>query len=260
MGANQSQSSQISTYPRRFSINSSLEYSENEDFEGGFVPREGYQNLEGSVCEENGAVSASMTTVSTQPRSKSLFDLTTRSTLKVVHEPIEEEPNIEMDATILRLNQIPMAFKILDESAGVGLFRRRSTHSPGLTRPLNSKPLLRIGTLYSEHIKQRTLEVTKAQSEISKRIKETNSEIAKLLKTFLRHQSHFAYCAKKLEDVNLISKTLSKCQGTLDSVIQSVQALNEMLPDDEKLEPLYLTDEDSGSGDTEETDTTVCVE
>lgn len=79
--------------------------------------------------------------------------------------------------------------------------------------------------------------VAKDQAEINAKIKETDKVLADQYNKLVEKQKAFASYAEAFSKVRQISQTLTRCNQLLNENIESLEALNNMLPLEKRLEP-----------------------
>ena len=168
-----------------------------------------------------------------------------RSTLVVVHNVEEQSRDIKLDPLFQRINEIPMFLPILEN-----LSRRFPWSKPDsreLTGKLDAQSVTRMGLVYNEFVRKHTTMITKNQMRLIKKIKQVDEALNKMLKTFTVRQKRCAYYAKKFEQIPDLSRNLSKCQKTLTEALKTAEFLNDLLPEEDKLDKFIWCEEDGSS-------------
>ena len=171
--------------------------------------------------------------------------LMSRSTLVVVHNVEEQSKDIKLDPLYVRIHEIPEFLPILEN-----LSRRFPWSKPDkreLTEKLDAQAVIRMGHLYNGFLRKHTTIIVKNQMRLIKKIKQVDEALNKMLKSFTVRQKRCAYDAKKFEQVPDLSRNLSKCQKTLTEALKTAEYLNDLLPEEDRLESFIWCEEDESS-------------
>jgi len=146
--------------------------------------------------------------------------------LVVVHESSAEEEN----PLLTRINNIKLSRPILWDPDNFPWTKRR------LSKTVDVDSTLNIIKIYEDKLDSNSQILVTKQNEIMQRIKEVDNSVALMYKAYSVRQKQYAKHAEKMYRVSDLIRTLSKCQVAFNESISTIDMLNNMLPEEERLE------------------------
>ncbi|XP_076334057.1 BLOC-1 related complex subunit 5 isoform X1 [Tachypleus tridentatus] len=168
------------------------------------------------------------------PRPHSYAGSTTHE-IVVVKEAQKPGKSIDTDEELNKLKNIPHFFPIMRETLNVP-----SVRDPEVLNKLDHDGVLKLCLRYQDHLRQCTEVVSGEQNSLASRIREIDFAVATLMSMMTERQKKFAKYAEQLGKVHDISSTLKRCHMTLTELVESMDTLNKLLPEEEKLEPFVM--------------------
>jgi len=144
----------------------------------------------------------------------------------------KEKLDNKADMDLIRLQEIPTFLPIMQGS--------QSDQSDILTR-LDSGPLCRMLQRYEDHLRTCATLVAAEQGNINRKIREVDTTLASVTSALQDRQKKYEKHCEKLTGVREVSRTLAKCHMLLNENIDMMDALNNSLPVDMRLEPFVWT-------------------
>ncbi len=140
------------------------------------------------------------------------------------------------DPELARLREIPSFLPIMRASlSGSG------AKDPDILERLDFRGLLSMAERYETFLRKNASAVSTQQAELSRSVREVDQQVGQVTQVLADRQKQFAKYQQKLSRVGEISKCLSKCHLLLNENIEQMEVLNNMLPQDERLEPFVWT-------------------
>ncbi|XP_033627443.1 BLOC-1-related complex subunit 5-like [Asterias rubens] len=108
---------------------------------------------------------------------------------------------------------------------------------------LDHRQLLLLCLRYQQHLKQCSEAVSFDQNVITNRIKEVDTEANVMTNLLFERQRRYAKLAEQIQKINEMSFTLQKVTKNVNQLIPLMDRLNNVLPDEERLEPFLMRKE-----------------
>ena len=102
-------------------------------------------------------------------------------------------------------------------------------------------PLVRVGLLYEERVRKQGEAVAMEQQILAKRMHDLDNEVSAVVTSVADRQKKITKYVEKLNKVNELSHSLSKCHCILNEALEAIELLNNLLPPDIRLEPFVWT-------------------
>uniref|UniRef100_A0A0A9Y6F5 BLOC-1-related complex subunit 5 n=1 Tax=Lygus hesperus TaxID=30085 RepID=A0A0A9Y6F5_LYGHE len=150
----------------------------------------------------------------------------------VVVKPALKEEGAEKDPDIIRLQKIPMFLPIMR-----GTLNLPAPRDPEILERLDPNALYKLCLRCEKHLHECATLVAGDQHLLALQIKEIDSAVAKLHSDLTERQKAFAKHADNLAKINDITNMITKCHAMLDTSLEAVDKLNNLLPEEERLEP-----------------------
>jgi len=160
------------------------------------------------------------------------------NTLVTVHRDLKLSPDIRHDPDIVRLQEIPAFLPIMRGSIATG---RGGQDDPEILNRLDSEPIYCLMKRYQDHLRACATVVASDQGNINKMVREVDGAVSVVTSVFQdRHKKYQKHC-ERLGMVREISRNLAKCHMLLNENIDMLDALNNILPVEHRLEPFVWT-------------------
>eukprot|EP00092_Neocalanus_flemingeri_P040995 GFUD01044638.1.p1 GENE.GFUD01044638.1~~GFUD01044638.1.p1 ORF type:complete len:248 (-),score=77.67 GFUD01044638.1:209-952(-) len=144
----------------------------------------------------------------------------------------KERTDNKADMDLVRLSQIPTFLPIMQGS--------QADQADILAR-LDSGPLSRMLQRYEDHLRTCATLVAAEQGNINRKIREVDTAMGTVATGLQDRQKKYEKHCEKLAGVREVSRTLAKCHMLLNENIDMMDALNNSLPVDMRLEPFVWT-------------------
>jgi len=230
MGADQSSSQQ----PGRISSENSLP----DDADNPDSPKPSGSSTE-QVSSPGPSSSSTGQDAQNGRRNSVLQRLQRMGSLVVVNPGKQINTDVEQDQMYIRLQQIPDFIPIIYNKDKISW----SKEGDEIRSRLDPTPFLNIGLSFLNEIQEQARSVCTRQNELTRQIKDVDRMSDKLVKSFMERQRKFAKHAEHINKVNDLSRSLTKCQSVLNDCRHTIQMLNELLPQDERLEPFSWSED-----------------
>ena len=162
--------------------------------------------------------------------NKSNLAQSSHNTLVTINKGLVEG---RADIDILRLSQIPSFVPIMQSNTG-------ADNSDIMTR-LDHGPLCSMLQRYEDHLRMCATMVAAEQGNINRAIREVDNSLSDISAKMMDRQKKYEKHAEKLAGVREVSRTLARCHMLLNENIDMMDALNNSLPPDLRLEPFVWT-------------------
>jgi len=140
-------------------------------------------------------------------------------------------PDGKADMDLVRLSQIPSFVPIMQTGSDQSEIVSRLDHAP------LSSMLQR----YEDHLRMCATLVAAEQGNINKMIREVDTSLSEVTTAMVDRQKKYEKHCEKLAGVREVSRSLAKCHMLLNENIDMMDALNNSLPADLRLEPFVWT-------------------
>ena len=106
---------------------------------------------------------------------------------------------------------------------------------------LDHAPLASLLQRYEDHLRMIATLVAAEQGNINRMVREVDSDMAQVTNILVDRQKKYERHCEKLAGVREVSRSLAKCHMLLNENIDMMDALNNSLPEDLRLEPFVWT-------------------
>lgn len=161
------------------------------------------------------------------------------NTLVTVNKAAETK-DTRTDLDLVRLQEIPSFLPIMQGGP--------DTRQADILARLDPGPLNRMLQRYEEHLRSCATLVAAEQGGINRQVREADSLLSSTTSSLCERQRKVERCVARLgPGVREVSRTLAKCHMLLNENIDMMDALNNSLPVDLRLEPFVWTTGDRKS-------------
>lgn len=112
-----------------------------------------------------------------------------------------------------------------------------ANRDPEVLERLQPVHLANIANRMQSHMHQCATKVSGDQALITQRVRDVDQETSRVLTVMQEKQKLYATYAEQFTKIRHISQQLSRCNTLLNQNIESLDALNQMLELDDRLEP-----------------------
>ncbi|XP_071943303.1 BLOC-1-related complex subunit 5-like [Antedon mediterranea] len=173
-----------------------------------------------------------------QSASKSCDITPKASDIVVVADGSSPKRDSGLNAELQKMQDIPTFLPIMRGTLNVP-----SMEDPNVLDKLDSSKLYALSLRYQEHLKACSEAVTFDQNSLTHRVKEIDTEIISITSTLSERQKKFAKYAEHIQKINEMSSTVKRIQMSVDQLIPTMNMLNSMLPESERLEQCKMKNE-----------------
>ncbi|XP_065363831.1 uncharacterized protein BORCS5 [Calliphora vicina] len=167
----------------------------------------------------------------------------------VIVKPGIKDANEEIESELQQLQSIPQFLPVLRDSVNSATFTK---DSECLERLQIQPHLLNICNRMQTHLHMCATQVAQEQSHLVERTKVVSNSITTLFASFVDMQKSYAAYAEQFNKVRLISQQLSRCNSLLNDNLASLEAINNFLDVEDRLEPfVWRTDDNKLRGEAE---------
>ena len=149
------------------------------------------------------------------------------NTLVTVNKGVAEGGKTDID--LVRLSQIPGFTPVMQAGAG------------DIVSRLDPAPLASLLQRYEDHLRMIATLVAAEQGNINRMVREVDSDMAQVTNILVDRQKKYEKHCEKVAGVREVSRSLAKCHMLLNENIDMMDALNNSLPEDLRLEPFVWT-------------------
>ena len=149
------------------------------------------------------------------------------NTLVTVNKGVAEGGKTDIE--LVRLSQIPGFTPVMQAGAG------------DIVSRLDHAPLASLLQRYEDHLRMCATLVAAEQGNINRMVREVDSDMAQVTNILVDRQNKYEKHCEKLAGVREVSRSLAKCHMLLNENIDMMDALNNSLPEDLRLEPFVWT-------------------
>ena len=145
------------------------------------------------------------------------------NTLVTVNKGVAEGGKTDIE--LVRLSQIPGFTPVMQAGAS----------------GMDHAPLASLLQRYEDHLRMCGTLVAAEQGNINRMVREVDSDMAQVTNILVDRQKKYERHCEKLAGVREVSRSLAKCHMLLNENIDMMDALNNSLPEDLRLEPFVWT-------------------
>ena len=195
------------------------------------------KGAEGATAASTGAAGIARLRISERlQRSKHNTMVTVGKGRQQQQEYESESQDAAEDPELRRLKELPSFLPIMRATlSGHG------AKDPDILERLDYRGLLSLVRLYDAHLRLGASTTAGKQAEIVRGVKECDQKICKVVQVMAERHKQYTQNAERLSRVNEMSKCLSKCHILLNENIEQLETLNNMLPQEDRLEPFVWT-------------------
>ncbi|CAG9794390.1 unnamed protein product [Diatraea saccharalis] len=143
-----------------------------------------------------------------------------------------------LDEDARRLQEIPTFLPIMRGTLGLPVAR-----DPDVLEGLDYRPWVRLTTRLQAHLSACAQPLAAEEISLATKIKESDVEISKLYSQMVDKQRANARHAERLSRVHEVAHQLSRCNSLLNQTLQDIEELNQLLPEQKRLETFIWSDE-----------------
>lgn len=152
------------------------------------------------------------------------------NTLVTVNQGSRTNPDRLGDLELVRLQEIPSFLPVMQGDQSSEILSR-----------LDPGPLCRLLQRYEDHLRTCATLVAAEQGNINKQVREVDTTVASITGCLQDRQRKYSIHCSKLASVREVSRSLARCHMLLNENIDMMDALNNSLPVDSRLEPFVWT-------------------
>nr|XP_016925197.2 BLOC-1-related complex subunit 5 [Drosophila suzukii] len=166
----------------------------------------------------------------------------------VIVRPGASDAGEDVDLDLARLRNIPQFLPVLRESIASATYTRDAE----ILERLHSQHLVNICARMQTHLNLCASYVASEQNHLVERTKVVSNSITTLFAGFVDMQKTYASYAEQFAKIRSVSHQLSRCNSLLHENIASLEAINNFLDDEDRLEPfVWRTDDNKLRGEAE---------
>ncbi|XP_023933720.1 BLOC-1-related complex subunit 5 isoform X1 [Bicyclus anynana] len=154
---------------------------------------------------------------------------------------VKPATDTQLDEDIRRLQEIPTFLPIMRGTLGLP-----GARDPEVLEGLDYRPWVRMATRVQAHLAACAHPLAAEESSLANKIKEADTEVSRLYSIAVEKQRNNARHAERLSRVREVAHQLSRCNSLLNQTLQDIEELNQLLPENKRLEP-FVWDEQKGS-------------
>lgn len=166
----------------------------------------------------------------------------------VIVKPGARDTHDDIDPDLHRLRNIPQFLPVLRESISSATYTRDAE----ILERLHSQHLLNICGRMQTHLNLCANHVANEQNHLVERTKVVSNSITTLFASFVDMQKTYASYAEQFAKIRGVSQQLSRCNSLLHENIASLEAINNFLDEEDRLDPfVWRTDDNKLRGEAE---------
>ncbi|CAH2235438.1 BLOC-1-related complex subunit 5 isoform X2 [Pararge aegeria] len=154
---------------------------------------------------------------------------------------VKPATDTQLDEDIRRLQEIPTFLPIMRGTLGLP-----GARDPEVLEGLDCRPWVRLATRIQAHLAACAHPLAAEESSLANKVKEADTEITRLYSIAVEKQRNNARNAERLSRVREVAHQLSRCNSLLNQNLQDIEELNQLLPENKRLEP-FVWSEQKGS-------------
>ncbi|XP_072948541.1 BLOC-1-related complex subunit 5 [Epargyreus clarus] len=151
---------------------------------------------------------------------------------------VKPATDTQLDEDIQRLHEIPTFLPIMRGTLGLP-----GARDPEVLEGLDHRPWIRMSTRLQAHLAACAQALAAEEHTISSKVKEADQEISRLYAQAVEKQRANARHAERLSRVREVAHQLSRCNSLLNQTLQDVEELNQLLPEDKRLQPFVWNEQ-----------------
>ncbi|XP_050358626.1 BLOC-1-related complex subunit 5 [Nymphalis io] len=151
---------------------------------------------------------------------------------------VKPATDTQLDEDIRRLQEIPTFLPIMRGALGLP-----GARDPEVLEGLDPRPWVRMTTRVQAHLSACAQPLAAEEIHLANKIKEADSEITRLYSITVEKQRNNARHAERLSRVREVAHQLSRCNSLLNQTLQDIEELNQMLPENKRLEPFVWNEQ-----------------
>ncbi|XP_047737911.1 BLOC-1-related complex subunit 5-like [Hyalella azteca] len=150
---------------------------------------------------------------------------------------VREAPtNSQQDADLARLQCIQPFLPIMR-----GALTAPAVRDPEVLERISPAHLCALARCYQTHLHAAAAATAAQQDDITAAIKQLDATLATVMSILTERQRAFARHAERLSHVSELSHSLTTCHANLNTLIETLDTLNNLLPIPDRLEPFVWT-------------------
>ncbi|XP_046975935.1 BLOC-1-related complex subunit 5 [Vanessa cardui] len=151
---------------------------------------------------------------------------------------VKPATDTQLDEDIRRLQEIPTFLPIMRGTLGLP-----GAKDPEVLEGLDPRPWVRMTTRVQAHLSACAQPLAAEEIHLANKIKEADSEITRLYSITVEKQRCNARHAERLSRVREVAHQLSRCNSLLNQTLQDIEELNQLLPENKRLEPFIWNEQ-----------------
>ncbi|OWR45809.1 BLOC-1-related complex subunit 5 [Danaus plexippus] len=155
---------------------------------------------------------------------------------------VKPATDTQLDEDIRRLQEIPTFLPIMRGTLGLP-----GAKDPEVLEGLDSRPWIRMSSRVQAHLAACAQPLAADEINLASKIKEADTEITRLYTAAVEKQRSNARHAERLSRVRELHHQLSRCNSLLNQTLQDIEELNQLLPEDKRLQPFVWNENKTSS-------------
>ncbi|KAG6443939.1 BLOC-1-related complex subunit 5 [Manduca sexta] len=151
---------------------------------------------------------------------------------------VKKAADEQLDEDIRRLQEIPTFLPIMRGTLGLP-----GARDPEVLEGLDYKPWVRLTTRLQAHLAACAHPLAAEELSLAAKIKETETEAWRIHSALVERQRNNARHAERLARAHQLAHHLSRSRSLLEQTLQDIEELNNLLPEDKRLEPFVWNEE-----------------
>ncbi|XP_037940424.1 BLOC-1-related complex subunit 5 [Teleopsis dalmanni] len=159
----------------------------------------------------------------------------------VIVKPGGRDSDFDIDPDLARLRNIPQFLPVLRESISSATV----TRDPEVLGRLHSEHLMNICCRMQTHLNVCAVQIATDQNHLVERTKIVSNSITTLFASFVDMQKTYSSYAEQFTKIRSVSQQLARCNSLLNENIASIEAINNFLDIEDRLEPFVWRTDDN---------------